>query len=293
MKLRMVLALAIVVALGLVAASSAFAVWGDSTYLAASGNPHVGYLTTSNKCGVCHAVHGAKLGGEKLLQSTAADACSYCHITSGLYTTVYGGDVNLYNGADNKGHSSLGITDYDASVGCADCHTVHGGGTVTIAGSNRNLRTFSANNSFAQVRTGYAAAGYQVVGATLADMSQWCSGCHPYRNTGLNGLTHVMRSATTTYSVGGVQMQVAWSTSAACSSCHSSATYSGPYGANWPAAALQGVAFPHYTDGVRFLNSATADNGSGSAAATVASQDGVCLKCHRDGVGTNGVGYNF
>jgi hypothetical protein len=66
----------------------------------AGQNPHGGYSNTTNKCKVCHAVHGAAGGGEKLLRTTvryynspkyagpancsaAPDGTSYCHVGYG------------------------------------------------------------------------------------------------------------------------------------------------------------------------------------------------------------------
>lgn len=41
--------------------------------------PHGGYTTSTIKCQVCHSAHKASVTGEKLLASTAAEACAYCH----------------------------------------------------------------------------------------------------------------------------------------------------------------------------------------------------------------------
>lgn len=105
-------------------------------YLApeAGANPHGGYSTTTNKCKVCHAVHGATPGGQKLMRTENASStnlvggsscswchpihppgpawpdnngilepdntstpCVYCHISGPFaITKVYGGDPNNY-----------------------------------------------------------------------------------------------------------------------------------------------------------------------------------------------------
>jgi len=48
-----------------------------------TSSPHGGYNTTSNKCGVCHAVHRADGAYYLLRADSQDDACSYCHIESG------------------------------------------------------------------------------------------------------------------------------------------------------------------------------------------------------------------
>ena len=95
-------------------AAGATAVMGDAGLTYAWGSPHEDYTTTSGKCKVCHAVHGAGTyvtgitdgvrtytgtdgvittrtgqlegsGGvvtERLLRSTKEDACKFCHVGS-------------------------------------------------------------------------------------------------------------------------------------------------------------------------------------------------------------------
>ena len=70
-----------------------------------SVSPHSGYSTTTGKCKVCHAVHGAGStdvtgttlnATEVLLRSTKANACEFCHLTGGTfamdpyYNTTFG-----------------------------------------------------------------------------------------------------------------------------------------------------------------------------------------------------------
>lgn len=51
---------------------------GDATALPMQ-TPHGGYLTTTIKCQVCHSAHKASNTGEKLLATTVAGNCFYCH----------------------------------------------------------------------------------------------------------------------------------------------------------------------------------------------------------------------
>lgn len=259
---------------------SAFATQGDSTYLPSGGvSPHGGYQTTTKKCGVCHAVHhagefGDGLGSEMLLRSTAADACTYCHISPGVSTLiVYNGNSANYSGADNPhGHNFFVGT----SVQCTSCHQVH------AAASDMENNPFLTAAILKKATTGYDAdsdpahAGTPQPGDNkdLA-ISKWCTKCHTYW-PGVDTDSHTLELADGSHS---------FSASSYCSSCHNSNTVGGIVSAS---------AFPHYTDGVRFLTSAgTANGGSANATPAVDSQnDGVCLRCHRDGAG-NGVGQTF
>lgn len=287
MKKRILLAVAMVVIFALAAAGTAYATWADSTYATPAGNPHVSYSTATVKCAVCHAVHNA-WNGEKLLKSTAANACNFCHLsTTSGYTYVYDGVAANYGPTNARNaHNNVTGGDYSSTVACKDCHAVHGAKTVSIGGTARNLKQFAANNAFAQVVTGDTRyLNYQIDSSAtpaLADLGQWCSGCHPYRNTALDGGSHVMRNFTTTYTINGsATYQVAWTTSANCTNCHDDSDYDNRTNA------ASGAEFPHKVDGDRFLiNDAGNDVGVGNA-----NQDGVCLKCHY-GAGA-GVGGGF
>jgi len=124
--------------------------WGSSSALI-----HGNYSQSSAKCGACHAVHRAPTGGtssiatteyagtgvtssryaasawtaqastELLLKSTANNACSYCHISSGP-TKMYGGDATLalFGDTENSWNEFYGHT-----TGCTSCHAVHGANT--------------------------------------------------------------------------------------------------------------------------------------------------------------------
>lgn len=246
-------------------ATAAFAAWGDNGYLAGDGtSPHVGYTATTNKCGVCHSVHGASATGQALLASSRADACTYCHVDSGgaLYTNVYAGAAANYTADTANNHSSAG------GARCVDCHSVHGANTV-LGGADILLEQ---DGSIALAERGANYASF-IETAAVTNQSEWCSGCHPYYNTAVNGRTHVMTVSDGTH---------AFSGSTACASCHDSNTYDAGSAA---AATTIGAWFPHLTQGVRFLET------QGATAATDADADGVCLKCHQSG--GNGVGQTF
>lgn len=155
---------ALTVALVLIFASTAmantFISWDPST---PNGNlgPHTGYITTSEKCAVCHSVHNAPVSGDTtngadpnsavtqlLLASSVANACNYCHIqTSTGGVQIYGGDVTNYTSND-WGHSTA----------CTNCHAVHGANTFQGFNKAKILRVRSDRPIQAEiVGTGNAA----------------------------------------------------------------------------------------------------------------------------------------
>ena len=289
MSKKMFMVLALTVVFVFAASGAAFAAWGDNTYgTGFVGNPHGGYLSSSTKCGVCHAVHGAATGGEALLQSSKANSCTYCHITSGLYKTVYLGLSSNYSVAVNlpDAHNTVGgATLYSGTVGCPDCHTVHGAGAVAVSGAGttavtsadnlRNLFTDARGASFRAIRGAGYAAYYTAANATT--MTQWCSQCHPYYNTGVNGKTHRMVASDNNH---------AFTKSSECRDCHDSVLSGAAY------------TFPHIADGARFLKTASSALGSDTANAVADASgrvvaDGACLKCHVNAGVTSGVGVNY
>lgn len=139
-------------------------------------SPHSGYSTTSGKCKVCHAVHGAGITTtdqtamqptEKLLRSTAADACVFCHLGAGAFATdpYAGGPYDSYmnyNGNENNttfpwggadvarsghfkthGHDNpqniTGQTVVKSYKGCVSCHSVHGANTMVNSLGKPNI----------------------------------------------------------------------------------------------------------------------------------------------------------
>jgi predicted CXXCH cytochrome family protein len=244
-------------------------------------NPHGGYLVTTKKCAVCHAVHKAEgVGSEILLRSTRGEACTYCHITPGVSTKiVYGGVTANYSGSDNPyGHNNFGAT----PVTCTLCHQVHAAASqMTSNAILTNYILVKANPAVGyDWDSDWANEGAPLPGDSkdLA-ISKWCTRCHTYwPGTAPDPVdSHVLTVADSTHS---------FSSSEFCVSCHNSSTV----GSVVPTAS----AFPHFTDGARFLTQAAASTGGtvGAVPATDAQNDGVCLRCHLNGLGT-GVGQTF
>lgn len=258
----------------------------------ASGTPHMGYTTTTVKCAVCHAVHRAPAAGEVLLRGTVANACEYCHITNAVSSVhVYDNNTANYTvDLENNHYSGAGSR-------CVDCHTVHAAGAVsttgagdidtkilkaTIGGQSGTVIAANATYSFS---TGTDRAGV---------VTAFCSQCHTYWSNEYDddatAQMHIMGAANASYanSQATTTVKVAWAPSTYCRSCHDAGLTDGASVAN---------NFPHYTTGDRFLLSA-AYAGGATAGAADPSEDGACLKCHRndsdaDSTADQGVGLGF
>jgi len=166
-------------------------------------SPHEGYSTTSGKCKVCHAVHGAGTAGtvattEKLLRSTAADSCGFCHLGAGAFaidpyayapwdswSNYYSNDSSPPSGvvkwtkpaggagvqdatAGRSGHSATHGHDNPQGVpasqksyrGCVSCHAVHGANTIMDGASKPNiLKNDPAKGTTAAVGAGWGVGG--------------------------------------------------------------------------------------------------------------------------------------
>lgn len=271
-----------------------YVTWSDVATMTGQGtSPHGGYSTTTVKCAVCHAVHGAEPGpAQLLLRSTVADACTYCHMDSSTgYTQVYASDVTKYSGTDlNNAHNSYDVAGVEQGVTCTICHQVHAADAQMTANGFLTQKLLIGGKTYTGTNYDPVAEAPLSSDDTLTALSKWCAGCHftrggtgySYWGGGYNGQSHVMTTATATYgntdsSLAG--SRVAWKNSTYCSSCHSSQFDTG--NGEWP----------HYTTGVRFLETG-ANSSSGSIAATTTEQDGICLRCHRDNAG-NGIGLGF
>lgn len=300
--IALIVALGAAFALMLAGAVPAFATYGNTTYLdwdvvkllpgnAGATSPHGGYVVGTSKCGVCHSVHGAAAAGEALLQDDKANACSFCHISPGVSTLiVYGGSTNNYSLTDtNTAHNTTSLALGQDGVTCGDCHQVH------AASEQMTANGLLSDKILSGPKTDYNGLGDPLydprAGAPLGTdgyedaLSKWCTKCHfnaayGYYSTSYNDETHVMRAPSGGYlAANGTNLgDIAYQSSAQCGDCHSRGYLTGTW--------------PHYTPGAaRFLESA----GNASLAATAAAtseQDGVCLRCHKDGVG-NGVGGHY
>ncbi len=260
------LVVALVVVFTLAVAGTAFASWADSGYTswkneasAATGagtSPHYGFVTTTKNCSVCHAVHNATAGGQLLLPTSVANSCNYCHIDTGNTEStkkVYGGSQANYT-VDIRGNHSGGGS---FNSKCSDCHSVHSANTVANGSKILKLASSYAGTYQSAPTIGGGSA------PTALDITKWCSGCHPYYNTGYNGTSHVMK---TEGAYGGAGRtftgDITVFDSELCTRCHNTTVAQG---------------FPHYAPThPRFLS----DGITSTTNPAVANNDGPCLRCH-------------
>lgn len=263
----------------------------DPYALNVSGTPHTGYATTTVKCAVCHAVHRGPVAGEVLLRGTVANACEFCHIQANVSSVkVYNSDAGNYTLDTVFNHSSAG-----GASECVDCHAVHGAGAIsTTAAGDINEKILKANIAATPATT---PATWSFTTGTVRDgvVTKYCTQCHPYwtpeYDDALTDQHHIMTPLGddllygNTKASGSVQgIAVAYAPSTYCRSCHDAGLTDHVSGA----AANN---FPHYTDGARFLLSAASSAATPFGAAADPSEDGACLKCHRDGTTGTGIGY--
>lgn len=333
---KSVLILAMAVVLTVAFAASAFAsptgyiAW-DSAYnytqkAVLDDSPHANYVLTTEKCQVCHAPHRAAEGGELLLRSDRAGACTFCHIDQGV-----AGLVQVYEGLAVNYETESANAHNDAMAPCSGCHAVHSAGTLTDSDVSglilKNLSGVAASGA-GNLTSNAPASNTSATDRDVA-ITYFCAQCHQYYTTGAGNNNTIannelMDNATGTYAMAsyashpmvaddtyaaayengtraalpaGQGAGVATTESLYCRSCHDSGTDGTDAMRNLDSTTVGGTnafnlgaSFPHYTPGAEFLNVATGDGGAISAAAS-GEADGVCLKCHNDG--TSGVSMTF
>lgn len=294
-KTALVLALAMLLvfaftATALADTSSGTIAWNPAEPNNAPATPHKGYLQNTQKCLVCHAVHKADKAGQVLLGATVASACDYCHVSAAGVSTKHVYD----NDPDNHGMD----TEFNHSNTCTTCHAVHGANTVNQpAYSSSILRADIGIQAAVPSTWNVTVSGTDAPGA----LSAFCTQCHPYYvgtyadsdtdgdvmgslSVGGPYNSHIMTSDYTSYDPANgaskTGIAVAYAPSAYCINCHDGGA--GTVADN----------FPHLTAGADFMKSADFRTDTADPAETT-TEDGVCLKCHRDTSATTGVGYDF
>ena len=165
-------------------AASPYASWTDpgvQTHNAGSvpNTPHGGYGLTTQKCAVCHAVHGAGFKifdtsgqiidsawtgdtsaspvaawsvptSQLLLRGDVRHACEYCHIDTSIGgLAIYGGSPNIAFSSDPTvqayGHILDAGTGNGGFVTCTDCHSVHGAMTMQGDVADKILKSGDPN----------------------------------------------------------------------------------------------------------------------------------------------------
>lgn len=323
-KTAFVLVTALVLVFAFTASAMATAKSGTIPWDSAAPNdnpvtPHKGYAYNTQKCLVCHAVHKANPAGEVLLGDTVGNACNYCHVANPAISSkvVYGGDADNLLTDTAKGHEK---------VSCTGCHAVHGANTVNQSALSSKI--LKANIETAQ--TGPGDDTWDMAsGSELGALSAYCTQCHPYyvgtyagagvagditddnysqqygsTNYGPDGKgtyatnwtwnSHIMTAVDkdlTSYNPGNNAVQtgdqVAWAGTPYCTSCHDAGRKAQPTDLTDP-----DDSFPHMTVGARFMKSAEHAGVGTPGDAVSATEDGVCLKCHR-GAADSGVQFDF
>lgn len=291
----------------------------------ANSGVHANYQTTTAKCGICHSVHRAKADGVKLLNTDTA-TCAGCHISGtstvtnvviawGTVAAPLAGPHGSTSGSCNSRacHQSsphgangstyplfraklLNNTQYaggaqgvDAAVAAAASNFASSGVTpALLAGPAGSSTDFTGAAS--AVRIGYTCNQAECHVQTMLAVVQ--AGWSEEREI-LYGNTTPLR-----FKTGHISVQAAGATAfaaaASCASCHDqvdSTTRSGytfPHAQRPTGAGAGGQTFLWYNIG----------NGAGNATsgmtdANMKSWDGACLKCHRNGALSSGVGITY
>ena len=162
-----------------------YAVDGTADVIASpSVSPHSGYSSTTGKCKVCHAVHGAGStdvtgttlnATEVLLRSTKANACEFCHLTGGTfamdpyYNTTFGtSSLANYHGNGNGWVAATmgGGTNWFTTAGGA------GATQYTVAQSGHNAGHSHAGPGYQGCNSCHAVHGANTMG-TGADAGKF------------------------------------------------------------------------------------------------------------------------
>jgi cytochrome c553 len=176
-------------------------------------NPHGGFSSATNRCRVCHAVHGAGEKSWRLLASgevygesegttdfqeslknygiNRATECNYCHGNDGVTVlrpyrlkswdvkgehTLQSGTVKIPDSGDDQ---------FTSGFSCGNCHSVHGANTLEYADAGGQydagdwgLKILKKEPNTAEIRTndttGMASSDYTVD----AVRSNFCAHCH-------------------------------------------------------------------------------------------------------------------
>ena len=187
-------------------------------YFDTKAGPHGNYTTTSNKCDVCHTVHGAT--SKNLLPAiTITDTCFTCHdgtAGAGVFGSIAA--RGLVVGASHRidttgtipggdwatgGSATVSFTGENALMSCGDCHSPHDANTVQPFRGER-IRFHSDELSYGaplkEWRTSKLLRQRPTSAATATAVygSDWCAGCHQGRFSGGPTHNHPVDSAITT-----------------------------------------------------------------------------------------------
>jgi hypothetical protein len=164
--------------------------------------PHASYLTTTNKCKLCHAVHNAPASSVKLLRgATVSGMCQMCHDGTGgfgPYDSIPDADVRGEHSIDVVGTTIPGGSGpFDGLLSCGDCHSVHGANTVNPF-IRDSTRAYVAGDSGVLIESDCLLRN-DVNTATLGAFpdygARWCASCHDQRHSASSVLNHPVNTA--------------------------------------------------------------------------------------------------
>jgi len=189
----------------------------DSQTPPADGSgPHGNYSTTTSKCAVCHAVHNAAAGGVMLLRgATVSAACLTCHdgTQSGIgpYHTIekHGGVVAASHDTDATNVIPGGSSGLSGNLGCSDCHSVHGAGTVTPFLRDSGFSGTTYIGGAGLWVTSDCLLRADVNGASVTEYGAlWCAACHDQRHADSSDAVNHPVDGTTDWGYGDVTSTV-------------------------------------------------------------------------------------
>lgn len=296
----------------------------NNTNQTAGGGVHSNYQTTTAKCGICHSVHRAKADGVKLLNAATA-TCAGCHISGTSTVTnvviAWGTAAAPLAGPHSSATSALG-------AGCTAraCHSTspHGANgsayglfasKLLSAGVDAAVAAAAANPASSGVTAALlTGAGQNTVFTGDADavrVGYTCNqaDCHVQTmlaviEKGWNEEREILygddvnlRFKTGHTSVDAVD-QTAFAAATSCAGCHDQVDATTRSGYTFPhaqratgtGAGIAGAAqvFLWYNIGDGAGNATTPMYNSNQK-----SFDGACLKCHRNGALSSGVGITY
>lgn len=276
----------------------------------AGSSPHGGYASSTNKCKVCHAVHGAAAGGEVLLRTTniyhndpkylnnswEAD-CRWCHSSS----PVIGADIWGTPAPPYPANSPL---EDNVSMSCVYCHISGPFAIIKVYdGDPNNYWMESVAQDFQNNHASSHAMGQG--GLSPTRVYQGCPSCHSVHGANTwdpdtsdaNPATFILRDSPGPSLAAPVTNMTDF-----CRDCHDGTNQNGatgwcggmchkgslydPDGIRPQLRKIGLVTESPQRNGVSHIMTTTLTNEAGQNVALVGSED--CRSCHRGGDGTAG-----
>jgi len=149
--------------------------------------PHGGYISTTNKCKECHAVHLATGSYMLTRANNRAEACDFCH---GVAGAGIGAKISLNEeghglSATQKNQDTLTAPDDTVNPytiqtdrwGCVECHSPHDNQTVKLTG-NTTTKLLKQDPNKGKTYSYYDVSLISASKETTQTLSHWCSTCH-------------------------------------------------------------------------------------------------------------------